>query len=122
MAKLRRMESNSFIPLKWEGSKVLELILSHIFLYYFFVMFCAVVGDGCVLKLSLTPILSILFSYLFYFICVIFVSCLLAFMFLTAIESNSNESYNDLTEVIKLIYNRRQFVHFSSDYSKVQRH
>lgn len=46
----------------------------------------------------------------------------LVFMFLTATESNCNESYNDLTEVIKLIYNRRQFVHFSSDYSKVQRH
>lgn len=45
----------------------------------------------------------------------------LLLMFLTAAESNSNESYNYLTEVIKLIYNRRQFVHFSSDYSKVQR-
>lgn len=41
MAKLRRMESDSSIPLKWEGSKVLELILSHIFLYYFFVIFSA---------------------------------------------------------------------------------
>lgn len=121
MAKLRRMESNSSIPLKWEGSKVLELILSHISLYYFFVMFSAVVRDGCVLQFSLTPILSILFSYFFYLSHPCELSSL-AFMFLTATESNRNESYNDLTEVIKLIYNRRQFVHFSSDYSKVQSH
>lgn len=33
MAKRRRMESNSSIPLTWEGPKVLELILSHIFLF-----------------------------------------------------------------------------------------
>lgn len=37
MAKRRRMESNSSIPLKWEGPKVLELILSHIFLFLCYV-------------------------------------------------------------------------------------